>query len=139
MHPNFLPRCDYKYKVTTMSFFVVFVYLEYWFTAPSLFSASSNDLRIWTRILTFKYVHKNVSSRAAAVLRCHTWYLTKYLITLALFDDSFPEETRDTLAQVIGQLPPVDIEIRKPTLPDFHSLSHVDYVGAAVQLADDRA
>ena len=66
-----------------MSLYVVFVYLEYWFTAPSLFSASSNDLQMWTRILTFKRVHKKVSSCAAAVLRRHTWYLTEDLIALA--------------------------------------------------------
>ena len=123
-----------KKKVTTMSLFVVFVYLEYWFTALSLFSASSNDLQMWTRILTFKRVHKKVSSCAAAVLRRHTWYLTEDLIALTLFDDSLPEETRDTLAQSIGQLPPVDIEIRKPTLPDINSLSHVDYVGERSRL-----
>ena len=90
-----LPELSWQMKkeVTTMSLFVVFVYLEYWFTAPSLFSASSNDLQMWTRILTFKRVHKKVSSCAAAVLRRHTWYLTKDLIALALFDDSLPEET----------------------------------------------
>ena len=117
-----------------MSFFVVFVYLEYWLTAPSLFSARSNDLRMWTRIFTFKYVHKKVSSRAAAVLRRQTWYMTEDLIALALFDDSLPEETRDTLEQVIGQLPPVNIEFRKPTLPDIHSISHMDSVGERSRL-----
>ena len=126
-----------KKKVTTMSLFVVFVYLEYWFTAPHLFSASSNDLKMWTRLLTFKRVHRKVSNSAATVLRRHTWYLTEDLISLALFDDSLPESTRDTLAQAIGQLPPAEIEIRKPTLPDIHSTSLVDYVGERSRLVFD--
>ena len=66
---------------------------------------------------------RKASSSATVVLRRHTWYLTEDLISLALFDDSLPEDTRNSLAQAIGQLPPVVIEIRKPTLPDLHSQS----------------
>ena len=80
---------------------------------------------------------RKASSSATVVLRRHTWYLTEDLISLALFDDSLPEDTRNSLAQAIGQLPPVVIEIRKPTLPDLHSQSHVDYVWERSRLVFD--
>ena len=69
-----------KKKIQQMTLFAVFVYLESWFTAGSLFSAASNDIKLYNRIQKFQVINKQVSVSSTAVINRHTWYLTEDLI-----------------------------------------------------------
>ena len=80
-----------KKKVAKMALFVVFVYLEAWFSATVLVSAASNDLAFHKRADSFKAVDKKVSRSATKVLNRHTWYLTEELIALTIFDEGLPK------------------------------------------------
>ena len=119
-----------KKKVHTMTLFVVFVYLKAWFSAPSLMSAATNDIDLFTSLQKFKTVHKKVSTATSTVLNRHTWYLTEELIPLSLFDEHLPIETRSLLATKIGQLTSGEMEICKPTLPTLRPNSELaDFIG----------
>ena len=119
-----------KKKVEKMSLFIIFPYLQYWFTTPSLTSAASNDLLLYKSLLKFSKVDKAVSTAAADKLQRHTWYLTEENIPFALFDTSLPSSLRDDLAAAISILPPGTIPPRKPTLPELTAESNLlDFVG----------
>ena len=55
-----------KKKIQQMKLFAVFVYLESWFTAGSLFSAASNDIKLYNRIQKFQVINKQVSVSSTA-------------------------------------------------------------------------
>ena len=119
-----------KKKIQQMTLFAVFVYLESWFTAGSIFSAASNDIKLYNRIQKFQVINKQVSVSSTAVINRHTWYLTEDLIPLALFDEDVPLETRNTLAKNISMLPSVEVENKKPVLPTLNKKSCLtDFVG----------
>ena len=95
-----------KKKVEKMALFVIFVYLRSWFSAPALTSAATNDIDLFKRLQKFRTIHKKVSSTTSNLLQHHTWYLTEELISVSLFDETLPEDTRNLLAAQIGSLTP---------------------------------
>ena len=119
-----------KKKVQKMTLFVVFAYLPAWFSAGSLTSAATNDLKLFKRLQKFRAVHKKVSSSTSTVLNRHTWYLSEELVPLSLFDESLPLEIRTSLAKQIGELTQGAVEICKPTLPTISQKSELaDFIG----------
>ena len=119
-----------KKKIQQITLFAVFVYLESWFTAGSLFSATSNDIKLYNRIQKFQVINKQVSVSSTAVINRHTWYLTEDLIHLALFISGLPLETRNTLAKNISMLTSVEVENKKPVLATLNKKSCLtDFVG----------
>ena len=92
-----------KKKLEKMALFVVFVYLKPWFTASGLSSAATNDLELCKSLAKYKKINKGVSSKTMKVLNRHTWYLTEDLISLSLFNEDVPLETRTLLAIQIYQ------------------------------------
>ena len=127
-----------KKKIGKMSQFVIFVYIQAWFTAPSLYSAASNDLLLYRRLTKFRSIHKKISIATSTVFLRHPWYLTEESIVFSLFNEELPMETRTILASRIGELDPVDLEIRKPTLPSFSAKSVItEFVGERSRLLFD--
>ena len=104
-----------KKKINTMSSFILFTYLSYWFTSPSLTRAASNDLKMFQNLSSFRRVNKAVSESCLLVLQRHTWYLTEDLVPVALFNKDFllAENWRDTpqyvsMEKVITSLTPIN-------------------------------
>ena len=50
-----------KKKLEKMTFFILFGYMESWFRSSSLFSAATNDLNLYRRLLKFSKFHKKLS------------------------------------------------------------------------------
>ena len=115
--PNSVLSWHKKRKVEKMALFIVFVYLESWFRSASLFSAGTNDLKLYARLQKFSKVHKKVSLVGTTVLQRHTWYLSEELVALSLFDESLPSDLRNSLAKKISSLPAADQPIQKPCRP----------------------
>ena len=133
-----IPALHWKKKVAKMALFVVFVYLEAWFSATVLVSAASNDLAFHKRADSFKAVDKKVSRSATKVLNRHTWYLKEELIALTIFDEGLPKETRDLIAAKIVNLDVEEFEIKKPSLPTITAATAVsDFVGPRSRLVFD--
>ena len=113
-----------------MASFILFVYIKFWLSSPSLTRAATNDIQLYKQITTFKRVDKNVSGAALVVLQRHTWYLTEDCISIALFNPDLEDEEKNKLAQKIGALPTTQLEIRKPPLPTVSARSKIpDFVG----------
>ena len=104
-------------QIEKMAFFIIFVYLQSWFTASFLYSSASADLDLYKRINRFSKVDKKVADVAKSVLQRHTWYLTEELIPLSLLDSNLRAETRNKLADRISKLPECEMKIQKPGLP----------------------
>ena len=108
-----------------MALFIVFTYLESWYTSPSLLGAPSNDLQLYSRIQLFGKVDKMVAGAATTGLNRHTWYLTEELIVVALSDDSISKDVHNSLAKQIGLLPSAaNLPIKKPALPTILKILH---------------
>lgn len=61
-----------KKKLEKMSLFIIFVYLQSWFTSYLLYSAASSDLDLYKRLEKFAKIHKKLSTVGAKVLQRHT-------------------------------------------------------------------
>ena len=83
-----------KKKVETMAIFIIFPYLQSWFTSPSLLGAAQNDLDLFKRLQKFSKIDKKITSATSSVLSRHPWYLTEELIPVSLFNISLPVEER---------------------------------------------
>ena len=119
-----------KRKLEKMTFFILFVYLESWFTSSFLFSAAHNDILLHQRLLKFNKYHRKLSRVGLTVLQRHTWYLTEELVPLALFSSNITDEVQNSLAQSISTLPVTDLPIQKPELPVITAKSSLpDFVG----------
>ena len=127
-----------KKKIRTMSQFVIFVYIQAWFTAPSIYSAASNDLLLYKRLIKFRSIHKKISIATFEVFLRHPGYLTEESIVFSLFNEDLPMETRNILASRIGELDSGDLGIRKPTLQSFSAKSVItEFVGDRSRLLFD--
>ena len=119
-----------KKKITTTSSFILFTYLSYWFTSPSLKRAASNDLKMFQDLSSFRRVNKAVSESCLIVLQRHTWYLTEDLVPVALLNKDLEDASGNLLAKQIGGLPPSTVQIKKPDLPDITPEAKLpDFVG----------
>ena len=119
-----------KMKINTMSYFILFNYLSYWFTSPSLTRAASNDLKIFQDLSSFRRVNKAVSESCLLVLQRHIWYLAEDFVHVALFNKDLEDESGNLLAKQIGRLPPSTVQIKKPDLPDITPEAKLpDFVG----------
>ena len=117
-----------KKKINTMSSFILFTYLSYWFTSPSLTRAASKSSL--QDLSSFRRVNKAVSESCILVLQRHTWYLTEDLVPVALFNEDLEDESGNLLAKQIGGLPPSTLQIKKPDLPDITPEARLpDFVG----------
>ena len=119
-----------KKKLENMTFFILFAYMESWFTSSILFSAAQNNLLLHQRLLKFSNFHKKLSHVSLSVLQRHTWYLTEELVPLSLVSNNISIEVQNSLAQKISTLPAADHSIQKPSLPVITAKSSLpNYVG----------
>ena len=105
----------------------LFVYLRSWFSAPALASAATNDIDLYKRPEVPNNPQEGVLRTASNLLQRHTWYLTEELISVSLFDETLPEDTRNLLAAQIGALSPGEVEVCKPSLPTLTTKSQLKH------------
>ncbi|KAG0723154.1 hypothetical protein GWK47_043159 [Chionoecetes opilio] len=70
-----------------MCCFVVLVYLEWWFTAPSVVQAPRRDLNLMKALLNYSTTNSAISTATSEKLQRHLWYLSEELVGLTLFDE----------------------------------------------------
>jgi hypothetical protein len=70
-----------------MCCFVVLVYLESWFTAPSAVQAPRRDLNLMKALLNYSTTNSAISTATSEKLQRHLWYLSEELVGLTLFDE----------------------------------------------------
>jgi len=97
---------EQRNKIHQFIQFVIFSYLQFWYTASNTTDAPNNDLMFWKRIYAAK--DKVIKNAALKALQNHTWYLTEELILLSLFSDHVSKEDKqdilDHLSSAIDHL-----------------------------------
>ena len=72
--------------------FVVTVYIQSWFTAPSCADAAFNDICLIQRLSN--YQDSAINALGLKMMTRHSWYLSPELATLALFSDAVKVEEK---------------------------------------------
>lgn len=85
--------------------FVVFLYVEPWFTATRGYAAANLDLNFIKRLHCFKEVNKPVSEIGLKKFCNHLWYLSPEAAAMAFFDESIPDVIKLRMVQNIKQAP----------------------------------
>ena len=122
-----------KKKLEKMTFFILFGYMESWFRSSSLFSAATNDLNLYRRLLKFSKFHKKLSQVTLTVLQRHTWYLSEELLPLSLFDSSLPEDTLNSLARSTILFSLIDVPHTFLADPQWRQSTEFQQVKAALK------
>jgi len=68
--------------------FVVKIYIEAWFKAPSAVATPYHDLLFIRKLYNYSSIDNNISREALNKCRNHLWYLTPKAVALAFFDKS---------------------------------------------------
>ena len=86
-----------KKKQEKNSLFIIFLYLQSWFTSSLLYSTTSSnlDLHNYKRLKKFVKIHKKLSTVGAIVLLRHTWYIFEELIPFSLLVPNLPDKRTD--------------------------------------------
>jgi hypothetical protein len=75
--------------------FVVTVYIQSWFTAPSCQDAAYNDVCLIQRLSS--YQDSAITASGLKMMKRHSWYLSPELATLALFSDAVKVEDKKAM------------------------------------------
>lgn len=77
-----------------MSQFIVFSYIEAWFTSPFPAKAPYHDLHFVKKLEDYKNIDAEISKVAIKKFKNHLWYLSAENCALSFFDESIPVETK---------------------------------------------
>lgn len=74
--------------------FIVFVYIEAWYTSPLPAEAPNNDLQLVKNFEEFRSIDEEISSLAMKKIKNHLWYLSPECSALSFFDESIQVEMK---------------------------------------------
>src|SRR6218665_2936414 len=74
--------------------FVVLIYMEHWFRAPTAASAPHSDLQFIKKLHSYHDIDSNIAESAVKAIMNHLWYLTEDLVGVAFFCDDVPYERK---------------------------------------------
>jgi len=81
--------------------FLVSLYIEAWFCAPSAARAPYLDFSVLMKLYKYKDIDRSISSVALQKLSNHLWYLSPEAVALAFFD---PHVSRESKLNMVGAL-----------------------------------
>ena len=79
--------------------FVVWIYIQSWFTCRSAVDAPVHDMSLMSRLNDYNY--EQLRDVGLKMLKRHSWYLSPELTTLALFSDLLSTEEKKHIVQNI--------------------------------------
>lgn len=82
--------------------FLVFVYVEFWFEAPSAIKAPNNDLRMLKQLIEYKAIDVDISKVTVKKFSSHLWYLSPELCTLSFFDKNVPLSIKNNMVSALS-------------------------------------
>ena len=77
--------------------FVSLVYAKAWTTSTNACDAPLNDLELFKACHKYSSTSVIISKAATSTLGRHLWYLGEELVTLSLFSDKVPKETKQAM------------------------------------------
>jgi len=111
-------------KKTGFVIFVVTIYIEAWFKAPSAAAAPYQDLLFIRKLYNYGSIGNNISRVALNKCRNHLWYLTAEAVALAFFDKTISIESKRKmmvkLTNKIGSNEKIKrLNLRESEVPEF--------------------
>ena len=89
-----------------MCIFAVVIYLKAWFTAPLAASSPRSNLCLLRDLYSYKQYDAAISKATCKKLEHHLWYLSEYLVGLALFDSDVPSPTKRKMVIAMQSIQP---------------------------------
>lgn len=88
-------------EIRDVCLFLVFNYLEPWYSATDPVVAPRTDLKLLQNILEYAEISEQISSVALSVFKQHLWYLNDDVVALVLFD---PDLDVDVKREIVSRL-----------------------------------
>lgn len=83
--------------------FIVFVYMEWWFTATDVAGAPNNDIKLVKKLVNYKMVDESIANAAIDKVANHLWYVSPECSALAFFDDSISVEMKKKMIEALNK------------------------------------
>lgn len=77
--------------------FIVFVYIEAWFTAPLAIKAPNNDLKFIKILWEYREIDSALSETSLKKFKNHLWYLSPEASALSFFDSNISTEVKKNM------------------------------------------
>lgn len=104
--------------------FIVFVYLEMWYTASQSIEAPTNDLKTITKLCEYKNVDEKIAVTALNKLRNHLWYLTPECSVMALFNKNLTTPLKEKMLEAMKNN--IESDMEPPKKLYVHSLADME-------------
>ncbi len=85
----------------SINVFIVRIYIKAWYTCPSPSSAPRNDLQLLKDLVEYKKVNSVIAQAALKSFAGQLWYLSEWLVGMALFDPIVSVDTKLTIVDAM--------------------------------------
>lgn len=83
--------------------FVIFVYLEIWFTAAHAAEAPNNDIKLVRKLNICKMIDEKIAKAAVDKIANHLWYLSPECSALSFFDENISIEIKIKMVNALSK------------------------------------
>lgn len=98
--------------------FIVFVYIEAWYTSPLSAEAPYNYLKLVKKFEEYKVIDSELSSIAIKKIKNHRWYLVPECAALSFFDENIPTQTKKKMVEALSKENIFEKKIEKKFPPE---------------------
>lgn len=106
-----------------VSQFIVFVYIQHWYTCSLAVVAPYNDLKLIKKLNEYKIIDPSISKVVIKKLENHLWYLSPESSALSFFDDEVPTYVKRKMLESLRE--EVDPEMDPPKKFPGVNISHL--------------
>ena len=86
--------------------FIVFIYIETWFTAPLAIAAPNNDMQFFKKLKEWETIDSSISKATVQKFKGHFWYISPELCALSFFDEKVSWDTKRKMVLALKKAPP---------------------------------
>lgn len=102
----YLNRNSYNLEDKVSSFFdlcqfIVFIYIEAWFTSTLPIKAPNNDLQLIKKLEKYQNIDNVISNLTLNKIKLHLWYLSPECSALSFFDNNISVEVKKKMVKAL--------------------------------------
>ncbi|XP_071580212.1 uncharacterized protein [Temnothorax nylanderi] len=100
---EFILSLQEENAICDICIFLVSVYVEAWFCAPSAIKAPYLDFRVLSKFFEYQAIDRGISRVALQKLSNHLWYLSPEVVALAFFDTNLSFESKIKMVNALNR------------------------------------
>ena len=100
---EFVLTLEEQNAICDVCIFIVSLYVEAWFCAPSAAQAPYLDFRVLSKLYKYQAVDPGISRVALKKLMNHLWYLSSETVALAFFDPKLSSESKMKMVNALNR------------------------------------